>query len=419
MKVLFSLDGNLRRNLLVLFAAGLLFWASLSSMLPTLPLYIEEIGASKQQIGLVMGSFAIGLLLFRPLLGQLADKKGRKIVLIIGILSAAIAPIGYNFTQSVPLLIAIRAFHGISIAAFSTAFLALVADIAPVENRGELIGYMSLVNPVGLAIGPALGGYLMETAGYTPLFIFSTTVACVGLLFTVPIINPIVTAQEKVINSDSPFWQKLISPRMRIPAILLLIIGLTLGTLHTFVPLFIKSTEVDLNPGLFYTAVAIASFFSRFFFGKASDRFGRGLFITLSLICYTLAMLLLWNANSSVDFLLAATAQGIGGGTIIPMIAAMITDRSYPQERGRTFSLCMTGFDIGVALAPPTFGIIAQQIGYRNIFGFSFGITFTAIIIFITLSSKNLPASLRFAFGRGVDIYSLNKVNNEELGVRS
>ncbi|MEM6401582.1 MAG: MFS transporter [Cyanobacteria bacterium P01_D01_bin.116] len=412
MKVLFSLDNKLRQNLLVLFAAGLLFWASLASLLPTLPLYIEDIGATKQQIGFVMGSFAIGLLLFRPLLGQLADKRGRKIVLIIGLLSAAIAPIGYNFVQSVPLLLIIRAFHGISIAAFSTGFLALVADIAPVENRGELIGYMSLVNPLGMAIGPALGGYLMESSGYTALFILSTVLACFGLLFSLPIINPIAQAQEKIIESDSSFWLKLLAPRIRIPALLLLIIGFTLGNLHTFVTLFIKSTEVDLNPGLFYTVVAIASFNSRLFCGKASDRFGRGLFITSSLICYTLAMLLLWTANSSVQFLFAAIVQGIGGGTIIPMISAMITDRSYSHERGRTFGLCMIGFDIGVALAGPIFGGIAQKIGYRNIFGFNSGITLIAIIIFITLSSKNLPASLRFAFGRGVDIYSLNKVRS-------
>ena len=415
MKVLFSLDNNLRRNLLVLFAAGLSFWASLASLLPTLPLYIEDIGATKQQIGIIMGSFAIGLLLFRPLLGQLADKRGRKIVLMIGLLSAAIAPIGYNFVQSIPILFVIRAFHGISIAAFSTAFLALVADIAPVENRGELIGYMSLTNPIGMAIGPALGGYLMETYSYTALFTLSTALACFGLLFSLPIINPIVEAQEKAINSDSSFWLKLLAPRIRIPAILLFIIGLTLGNLHTFVTLFIKSAEVDLNPGFFYTVVAMASFCSRLFSGKASDRFGRGLFITSSLICYTLAMLILWNANSSVEFLLAATVQGIGGGTIIPMISAMITDRSYSYERGRTFGLCMIGFDIGVALAGPIFGGIAQQIGYRNIFGFNSGITLIAIIIFITLSSKDLPASLRFAFGRGVDIYSLNKLKELEI----
>jgi MFS family permease len=55
-------------------------------------------------------------------------------------------------------MMVIRAFHGLSIAAFVVAYSALVIDIAPPANRGELLGYMSLVNPVGMALGPCLGG---------------------------------------------------------------------------------------------------------------------------------------------------------------------------------------------------------------------------------------------------------------------
>ena len=118
----------------------------MASLLPTLPLYIEHVGASKQQIGIVMGSFAIGLLLCRPYLGRMADERGRKLVLIIGVLAAALAPLGYAVVKSIPLLMALRAFHGISIAAFTTAYSALVTDIAPPDKRGEIIGNMSLVN---------------------------------------------------------------------------------------------------------------------------------------------------------------------------------------------------------------------------------------------------------------------------------
>lgn len=170
MKVFSTLDAQLRRNLQVLFTAGLLFWSSLASLLPTLPLYIEEVGATKQQIGLVMGCFAIGLLLFRSLLGNLADQHSRKIVLLIGMGVVASAPLGYLMVQSIPLLMVIRAFHGISIAAFTTGYSALVADIAPPQKRGEVIGYMSLVNPIGAALGPALGGFLQAGVGYTALF---------------------------------------------------------------------------------------------------------------------------------------------------------------------------------------------------------------------------------------------------------
>jgi len=393
----------------VLFIAGLLFWSSLASLLPTLPLYIEDVGATKQQIGLVMGCFAIGLLLFRSLLGRLADQHSRKIVLLIGMSAVAIAPLGYIMVQSIPLLMVIRAFHGISIAAFTTGYSALVADIAPVRNRGEVIGYMSLVNPIGLALGPALGGYLQAWAGYTPLFLLSAGLGILGLCCTAQVLNPQVSIDQQVKTLDNQFWRLLSSPRVRVPAIVLLLVGLTFGTMSTFVPLFIKSVGVELNAGLFYTAAAIASFSVRLIAGRASDRYGRGLFITISLIFYTVAMLFLWTANSASIFLLAATLEGIGAGILIPMVAAILVDRAMPQERGRIFGVCMVGFDLGIAIAGPVLGLLAEQVGYRNMFGFAAGLTFLAIIIFLTQSSKDLPHSLRFALGRGKDIYALNR----------
>ncbi len=148
MKAFNTFDAELRSNLLILFTAGFLFWSSLSSLLPTLPLYINDVGANNQEIGIVMGSFAIGLLLSRPMLGRLADERGRKIVLLIGTIVAAIAPFGYLATQSLGLLILVRIFHGISVAAFTTGYSALIADLAPAETRGEIIGYMSLTTPL-------------------------------------------------------------------------------------------------------------------------------------------------------------------------------------------------------------------------------------------------------------------------------
>ncbi|MFM2063416.1 MAG: hypothetical protein RLZZ507_3086 [Cyanobacteriota bacterium] len=406
MKDFDTFDANLRRNLLILFAAGLLFWSSLASLLPTLPLYIESLGATKQQIGIVMGSFAIGMLVFRPQVGMLADRRGRKIVLLIGMAVAAIAPLGYLVVKSLLPLMVIRAFHGISIAAFGTAYIALVGDLAPEHRRGEVIGYMSLVNPVGVAVGPALGGYLMAVAGYTPLFIFSAVSGSLGLLCILPIVNPPAVEKPKNATEDR-FWQLLISPRVRVPAIVLLLIGLSLGTVHTFIALYIKSTGVDLNAGLFFTAAAIASFSIRLFAGKASDKYGRGLFVTFSLIAYTLAMVFIWQANSALIFLIGAVIEGAASGTAIPMISAMMTDRALPHERGRIFGVSLMGFDVGLSIAGPVVGFVAEQIGYRSTFGFATGLTVLAVLIFVTQSSQNISQSLRFAFGRGEDVYAL------------
>jgi MFS family permease len=407
-KIFNDFEPGLRRNLLLLFSAGLLFWASLSSLLPTLPLYVESLGATKQQIGIVMGSFAIGMLIFRPQLGILADSRGRKIVLLIGMLALAIAPIGYLLVKSLPVLMVLRAFHGISIAAFGTGFMSLVGDLAPAHRRGEIIGYMSLVNPIGVAIGPALGGYLQESVSNTALFTYCTVLGIFGILCLLPIINPPLHQQPERTAGDK-FLRILISPRVLIPAIVLLIVGLTLGTVHTFIALHIKSMGLDLNPGLFFTAAAICSFSVRVFAGKASDKYGRGLFVTFSLVAYTLSLLMIWQANSIVTFLIAGMIEGAGSGTAIPMMSAMMTDRALPHERGRIFGVALTGFDIGLVIASPVFGAIAQQVGYSNMFGISAGLTFLSIFIFITQCSSNVSQSFRFAFGMGKDVYALKQ----------
>ncbi|TAE52318.1 MAG: MFS transporter, partial [Oscillatoriales cyanobacterium] len=405
MNIFRDIEPQPKRSLVTLFTAGLLFWCSLASLLPTLPLYVQSVGGSKQQIGFVMGAFAIGLLLSRPQLGKIADSRGRKQVLLLGVSVAALAPIGYLLAQSVPLLLFLRAFHGISIAAFTTAYSALVTDLSPPGKRGELIGYMSLAAPIGLAFGPAMGGFVQAGVGYPALFAMSAAFATTALFITTKVVEPNFAELTK---SDSlsedknsqKYWQMLWNPRVRIPALVLLLVGLVFGTLSTFMPLFIQETKVNLNPGLFYSTAAIASFSLRLVTGRASDKYGRGLFISGGLICYAVSMLLLYFANSSGAFLIAALVEGTAGGTVMPMMVTLMSDRCEPQERGRLFSICIGGFDLGIALAGPTLGFVAEQVGYRNMFGLAAVLAALALLIFVTLCSKNLSHSLKFAIGR-------------------
>lgn len=406
-----TLPPTTRRNFWVLFIAGLLFWSSLAALLPTLPPYVEQIGATRHQVGIVIGSFAIGLLLFRPRLGQLADSKGRKLVLLIGLFVVAIAPIGYLFATSIPLLMALRAFHGLSIAAFTTGYSALVTDLSPPQQRGELIGYMSLVNPIGMAIGPALGGFIQAWVGYLPLFLTSAAIGLVGLVcaswLQVPKVAPLPESRQQIAPKASA-WQTISSDRLRIPTLVMLMVGLAFGILSTFVPLYIKESGIQLNAGLFYTAAAITSFGIRLPIGRASDRYGRGRFITLGLSLYTLAMGILWTATSAQAFLIAGAIEGCGAGIFLPMMISLVADRSQPEERGRVFGLCMTGFDLGIAIAGPTLGFFADSLGYRGLFGLASVLVFLALTIFISLSSKNLAASIDYSLGGGKDIYAIS-----------
>ncbi len=400
-----------RRSLLTLFVAGLLFWSSIAALLPTLPLYIQSVGGNSQQIGVVMGSFAIGLLLFRPMLGRMADDRSRKLVLLIGVAVVAIAPLGYLFITSIPLLMVLRAFHGISVAAFTTGFSALVADLSPPNQRGELIGYMSLVNPLGVAIGPALGGFIQAGYGYPPLFIISFTLGVVGLFCATQITEVKGEPKDSHLSPQQQpsFWGLLLTDRLRIPFVVMLMIGLVFGIISTFIPLFIQESKIDLNPGLFYSAAAVSSFSVRLITGRASDRYGRGLFITGSLVCYVVAMIVLGFADSPNSVLVAAAIEGAGAGTLIPMMVALMADRSLAKERGQVFSLCIGGFDIGIALAGPILGAFADLLGYRTLFAIAAGLAVAALIVFLTLSSKDLRHSFKFAIGRERDLYALSE----------
>ncbi|AUT02333.1 MFS transporter [Nostoc sp. CENA543] len=408
MKAFHTFDTNLRRNLLILFAAGLLFWSSTSMFLPVLPVYVKTLGNSEPEIGIIMGGFAIGLLLFRPTLGKLADKYSRKLVLLIGTAVAFLAPFGYLSFTSIPMLILVRIFHGISVAAFTTGYSALVSDLSPVVRRGEIISYMSLTAPIGFGMGLAMGEYLVDKVGYPGLFLFSSTLAFIGFLGTTKVINPPLQVYKQNSEKNHRFWQILLSQRVRVPALVMLLVGISVGSVHVFVSLFIKSTPVDFNAGLFFMISAIASFSFRVFTGKASDRFGRGLFITFGVAAYVLACVILSQANSTFAFILAAMAEGCGGGTVMSMITTLMADRSLPHERGRIFALCIAGFDFGIAIAAPMLGFVAGKVGYHNMYGYTAALTSLGLIIFLTLSSKNTLESLRFALGRGSDAYSLN-----------
>ncbi|MDJ0576483.1 MAG: MFS transporter [Xenococcaceae cyanobacterium MO_234.B1] len=410
MNVLKSLKPQIQRNLMILFITGLLFWISITTLLPTLPAYIQDVGATPQQVGFVMGCFAIGLLCSRTFLGKLADSHSRKLVILIGSIVAGTAPIGYIFVQSVPGLAGMRAFHGISIAAFTIGYSALAIDFSPREHRGKIIGYMNLAVPMGMTIGPALGGFLQGSLGYQVLFSVSASCGILALLLGSRLrdkMNPEVISglATKVKEPTRSFRELTNDSALTTPAIVLFLIGLVFGTLVAFLPLYVRELALSLNIGLFYTVIAIASFTVRLFVGEAADRYGRGILISISLVCYIISMLFLAKADNAIMLLLAAVAEGSGAGILIPTILALISDRSYDNERGRVYALCLGGFDVGIALAGPILGLLEASLGYQGLFTLATILSAIALLIFMTRSSRSLSHSIRFALGQEKDVY--------------
>lgn len=420
MKVFLQLEPKTRLNLAFLFLSASGFWLSMTSLLPVLPVYIQDLGATDDEVGFVIGCFAIGLICSRTYLGKIADEKSRKIVLLIGAAVTGIAPWGYiffNTMDSLPQMMAWRAFHGLSIAAFTTGYSALVVDIAPPKNRGEVLSYMSLAIPIGMSIGPVLGGSLLKNADYPLIFTVAAVCGIISFLFAsqtreAPRTQSQPQAGDRPLTAPNnqetnrPLMELMMERSLYIPALVMLCVGLVFGSLINFFPLYIRELGLDFNVGLFYGAAAISSFLSRVVLGKASDRFGRGIFISGSLICYVLSMLCLAHAATKPVFIIAGALEGLGAGTLIPMMTALMSDRSSSHERGKVYSICLGGFDVGMAGAGFLLGIVTQKVGYQTSFLISAGLAMFALMIFLTQVNPKIQSSFKFAVGRGGDRYA-------------
>ncbi len=415
------------RQLFFLFTAALFFWVNMSAQTPVLPLYIQSIGANPSEVGVIMGAFAIGLVMSRPRLGQIADRHSRIRVLRIGLIVAIIAPLLYATTIGFPQLFGIRVFHGISIAAFTTGYISLVTDIAPADRRGEVFSYMSLATPLGLGFGPLLGESIYSTYGVTHLWIICSTLCGLSLCLSLPVQDAYTSDNASIIHTaktgsiqsktrpksaqtSQDFWSILREPRLRVPTIIMALAGLILGILITFLPLFIDSLSIQFRAGWFFSGSAVASFAVRPLIGANSDRYGRGPFVCLALLAYIISMLTLSQASTNAAFLWAGLLEGIGAGCLLPTVIALVSDRGLPQERGRLMALCIGGFDLGMAIAGPIFGSSSLWLSYHHLFLFASVIGSLALFIFLTSNSQTIRLSLLFAFGKTHDRYAVSEV---------
>ena len=160
------------RDFLLVCLSTFLFSGSMFLLFAVLPLFIvEQLHGAESQVGMIMGAFAVSAVLSRPLSGRLVDTWSRKSCLTLGAFIYVIFPALYTQAASVPVMAALRFFHGIGIAIYTTAGSVFVADLAPPARRGEAMGYYGMALNLAMAIGPALGVILTGRLGFTGPFL--------------------------------------------------------------------------------------------------------------------------------------------------------------------------------------------------------------------------------------------------------
>lgn len=142
----------------ILLAIGNLFlFVSFYMLYPTMPLFIQQMGGNESQVGLAMGAFMLSAVAFRPLVGGLLDRYGRRPFIVGGLILFTVAMYIYNLVGGIIMLMGIRILHGMTWAVSATATISAVTDIFPSARRGEGMGWFGTSTTLAMAVGPMAG----------------------------------------------------------------------------------------------------------------------------------------------------------------------------------------------------------------------------------------------------------------------
>ncbi|PAD32396.1 MFS transporter [Paenibacillus sp. 7523-1] len=366
----------------ILMTLGLLFLFTAFYMLyPTLPLFIKEMGGNEQQVGLAMGALMLSSVLFRPFVGGLLDRFGRRPFMIGGLLVFIASMYMYNWVGGVLVLMGLRMIHGISWAMSTTSMMTAVTDMIPANRRGEGMGWFSTSMTFAMAIGPMIGLSIMQGQSYQSMFLFAVVLSAVALLLTLAAKMPFIpTADQKKIQ----IIEKSVLPVMA-PIFFLFV---AYGGITTFVPLF--AAEIQVNSGTFFLIYAATLALSRPIAGKLSDRIGEVAVIVPALIITMAALLVLSFSTSLFGVLCSAVLYGIGFGSAQPSLQA-ITLRMAPKERqGAANAFFSTATDLGIGLGAILLGLVSEYMSYSVLFSVSALSVFVALLLFAIHVKKSI-----------------------------
>jgi len=156
------------KDFVLICFANFFIFLGFQMTLPTIPLFVEDLGGNDQLIGFVVGIFTFSALLLRPYAGSSLETKGRGFVYLIGLAIFVLSVGSFGFLTSIVFLFAMRVVQGVGWGFSTTASGTIATDLIPASRRGEGMGYYGLSGNLALAFGPSLGLILTGTISFKP-----------------------------------------------------------------------------------------------------------------------------------------------------------------------------------------------------------------------------------------------------------
>lgn len=350
---------------------------------PTIPLFVKELGGNDQLVGIVVGIFTFSSLLLRPHAGHILETKGRRFVYLVGLALFVLSISLFGIAKSLLFLFLLRIVQGAGWGYSTTASGTIITDLIPPKRRGEGMGIYGLSSSLALALGPTLGLAFTGILTFPQLFLICALLGFMALLLSVNIRFK-KSENQTATKRNRGIYEKTALP----PSLLLFFITLTFGGISSFLPIYSLEKGID-GILMYFFLYAIALMISRPFTGKLYDRKGhKAVFIPGAMLIMISMSLLAWLPNSYVLYL-AAILYGFGFGTVQPALQAWSVKEAPIDRRGMANATFLTFFDLGVGIGAILFGQIAFWFGYSTIYLISAGSILIAILLYLIIIKKS------------------------------
>jgi MFS family permease len=317
-------------------------------LIPELPAFITSLGGAQYK-GFIISLFTLTAMISRPFSGKLADRVGRVPVIMAGAVVCFICSLIYPILTTISGFLLLRLIHGFSTGFTPTGQTTYLSDIIPAERRGEGMGLLGTAGTLGMASGPALGGFLSHNFGLNIVFYFSAALALLSIIVVLGIKE---TLKEKHAINRAVLKinrEDLFEPRVITPCLVMALCAYSYGAILTIIPDFGEFVGIK-NKGLLFTYLTVASLIVRLIGGKASDKWGRKPVLRISSLVIAGSMIIVAFADSTLQLLIGATLFGLGYGANSPTLLAWAADLSDENHKGRGIASLYIFMEFGIGI---------------------------------------------------------------------
>ncbi len=355
-----SIPVYLDKNLQIIFLITLMAVMGVASITPAFPLIARELGISKQSVGLLIIIFTLPAIVLTPVLGVMADRYGRKKILVPSLILFGIAGGLCTLVRKFELLLVLRFFQGAGAASLGSINITLIGDIFTGKRRTEAMGYNSSVLSVATASYPFLGG-LLASAGWFYPFILPVFAVPAAIIVLTKLTNPEPERKQNFRQYLSAAFRTV--KTRQVITYFIASFGtfiILYGSYLTYFPFLLEKIH-GASPfiiGAMMSSMSIVTAITSSQLGKISRLLNERNLLRISFVLYSLSLLIIPLISSIWMLFLPLVLFGLAHGMNIPCLQILLTGVAPIEYRAAFMSVNGMVLRLGQTLGPLLMGAV-------------------------------------------------------------